>query len=457
MSEKNTDRMSEYVDDTVEASKKITSFDEMISSLNAGGMEIEILIPAADSKSALAGTGAFMESLDIPVRAVLAGPATKIEAVLREMENKGKLRPENVTLLPAESPEEIFDAVLNRIDRRKNQIILKGNITSDQLMRGLLQKKEKIIDKGKIITHLRLFETDDGMTVMSDGGINVVSNITDREKRDKLLAKIRINALRVGNIFGIDQDALFIPDAASGIDELKGTAVKLFTDPRVFPKIIQFPWIGPANILYKSAAYTPWSVRYEKELELSCPGTATVFTRLDTGTPLVVAGPEKGAGPEEKTVLLEKVLEKVSALGVDTPKTALLDFTEQYESFTNTPSIRDSRKLVKKFDGKEIGGRSCVVEGPMAYDLAVSEKAAKVKKFDSRVSGSPDILFTPDFTSAVLLTALYADWKPLRLPWPAADISFGSTVPIVVPSRSDPPDHKLRSITAAVYISAHTG
>ncbi|MFW5769527.1 MAG: hypothetical protein ACOCYA_05690, partial [Spirochaetota bacterium] len=128
MSEKNTDKMSEYVDDSFDASRKITSFDKMISSLNAGGTEIEILIPAADSKSALAGTAAFMEFLDIPVRAVLAGPVTKIEAVLGEIENAGKLRQEYVTLLPAEDPEEIFNAVLSRIDRRKNQIILKGNI-----------------------------------------------------------------------------------------------------------------------------------------------------------------------------------------------------------------------------------------------------------------------------------------------------------------------------------------
>lgn len=436
--------------------ERITSFAEMIRSLNAGGMEIEVLIPAADSKSALAGTAAFMESLDIPVRAVLAGSVSKIEETLEGLKSTGKNLREDVTLLPAESPEEIFDAILDRVDRKKNQIILKGNITSDRLMKGLLQKKEKIIDKGKIITHLRLFETDAGMVVMSDGGINVISNIPEREKRDKLISKIQINALLVGSIFGTDQPAPFVPGAASGLDTLREDTAKLFADPHAFPKIIQFPWIGPANILYKAAASTPWSMRYEKDLQLRSPGTAAVFTRLDSGAPLVVAGPEKGAGLEEKLVLLREVVERVSELGVDNPKTALLDFTEQYASFPDTPSVRESRGLVERLDGKTIGGRAAVVEGPMAYDLAVSEKAAAVKKFDSRVSGHPDILFTPDFTSAALLTALYSGWDALGLPWPAADISFGSTVPIVVPSRSDSPEHKLRSITAAVYISAHT-
>ena len=136
---------NDFVDDTVEASIRITSFDEMISSLNTSGREIEILIPAADSKSALGGTAAFMGSLDIPVRAVLFGPSAKIEEILDAMKALDKPSRENVTLVPADNPERIFDEVLNRIDRKKNQIILKGNITSDQLMKGMKKKKERII------------------------------------------------------------------------------------------------------------------------------------------------------------------------------------------------------------------------------------------------------------------------------------------------------------------------
>jgi phosphotransacetylase len=436
---------------------RITSFAEMVRSLNTDGTEIELLIPAADSKSALAGTAAFMDSLDTPVRAVLAGPVSKIEATIDGMDAPEKFRRENITLLQADTPEEIFEGVLARIDRGKNQMILKGNITSDRLMKGLLRKKEKIIDKGKIITHLRLFETGPGMAVMSDGGINVVSNISEEENREKLLTMIRMNAVKVAEIFGSDQPEPLIPDTSANMEELKAKAARLFADPSNFPKVIQFPWIGPANILYKATAATPWPLRFDEKVELSSPGIATVFSRIDGGGPLVVAGPAKGADFEQKLDLLREVLERMPGLGIVGPKTALLDFTEQYASFPDTPSINDSRGLVEKLDGKTIAGKRAVVDGPMAFDLAVSEKAASVKKYDSRVSGKPDILFTPDFTSAVLLTELYTHMETLELPWPAADISFGSTVPIVVPSRSDSPEHKLRSITAAAYIAAHTG
>lgn len=429
---------------------KVNSFSEIVSYVNEQGKDIEVLIPVADSGSALGGVSAFIDAVDISVKVKLVGDKEKIAGVISEKGLEENLRSNNVEIIPAVSMEECFNTVLDSIDRKKNQIILKGNSTSDQLMKGLLQQKEKIIDAGNIISHMRLFEMSSGMVLMSDGGINVVSNVLDDEKRKKLIDKIRGNVQNLGSMFGMNSKDLFVPGDAGNIEELRKTAATRFADVCVFPHIMQFPWIGPANIIYKASASTPWDSVYIKDLELPVTGSASLFRRTDTGAEFVIAYPEKGADFTSKNVLMGAVLQEARTLGMTEPKAAILDFTEQYETFMNTPSIADSRKLVEAFSD----GRG-VVEGPMAFDLAASEKAARIKKFDSAVSGKADILFMPDFTAGVLLTELYRNWKYLRLPWPGADISFGGPVPILVPSRSDTPEHKLRSVIAAAFITLH--
>ena len=93
----------------------------------------------------------------------------------------------------------------------------------------------------------------------------------------------------------------------------------------------------------------------------------------------------------------------------------------------------------------------------MAYDLAVSAKAAQTKGYESVVAGSPDILVTPDYVSGTLLKIFYTRWDSYRMPWPAADISMGGRIPILAASRSDSPDHKFRSIISALYLTMMDG
>ncbi len=429
---------------------EVQSFTEIVDYVNEQGQDIEVVIPLADSGSALGGVAAFIDAVEIPVKVRLIGDADNITKVITDKGLEKNLRTGNVEIIPADGMDEAFSRTLDGIDRGKNQIILKGNSTSDQLMKGLLQRKEKIIDKGNIISHSRLFEMPAGMLLMSDGGINVVSNIADDEKRSNLLEKIKRNNRTLASMFGIDPASMFIPGDAGGLDELSETVKERFSDLATFPRLIQFPWIGPANILYKASASTPWKPLFEKELSLTASGTASVFTRSDTGRQFIVAAPEKGAGITEKEELLREVLRAARDLGIAGPKTAILDFTEQYETFMNTPSIAESRELVKRFAGED-----AVIEGPMAFDLAASRRAAEIKKFESRVSGEADILFMPDFTAGPLLREVYRNWEYLALPWKGADISFGGPVPILVPSRSDTPEHKLRSVIAAAFISLH--
>jgi hypothetical protein len=279
----------------------------------------------------------------------------------------------------------------------------------------------------------------------------VVSNIRDPEKRERIIKSIRRNSETVMKLFGVEDPEVYCPAHAENLAALEEEFDRLFVSQNHFPDILEFPWIGPANITYKALVGTPWVLNYKEEIMISEEGRISYYTHNDGKTPLFLIIPEKGATIEVKMKLIEEFLEVAYEFGVELPRVALLDFTEQYRAFMNTPSIRESRELVAVYkDSTDI-----ILEGPMAYDLAVSKEAAVTKRFDSWVSGRPDALLTPEFSSGAMLKAVFGNWGYFGMPWSAADISFGGILPILVPSRSDSPDHKLRSIITAAYICQH--
>lgn len=455
----------------------LITFDAMIDEINHHNQEIEILIPMADSKSALAAAAAFIDSVTSPVRLILCGPPAAIKAVLTSTELETLSERPETELIDTDSCEQAIEHIIERIRRDKHQIILKGNTTSDRLMKGLLCNKDRVIDTGRILSHIRVFESPDGPVLLSDGGINVVSNIEDDKKRTGILTKIADNLKTVAGLLGADTTSCFYPDESESIADLLDTTQACFSCPESFPACIRFPWIGPANIIYKAMAHSPWSIRFEADMVLSNGGYGAIFVHNRTNRPFMIATPPRGARLQEKQELLDEsitVIGKRKAANTEPTNVALLDFTEQYEPFLQVPSVRDAGTLVDRFaqgDGKDRERLRqhmehpastgniirAVVEGPMAFDLAACKKAAETKKFRSITSGQADIFFMPDYTSGVLLSELYRRWDVLGLPWKAADISFGGNIPVLIPSRSDTYEHKLRSITAAVFISMYAG
>lgn len=429
----------------------VQSFKQMISNLNESGREIEVLVPAGDSSSALKGLSAFIESVTLPVKSLLIGNAPLIEKTIKDKKLSLLYPGKKVEIVSAGDTDDIFQKTADLIDKDKNQIILKGNTTSDQLMKGLLKEKEKFTAKGGIITHLRIFETPDGLHAMTDGGINVVSNVANDEKKNKLLAKVRQNGLAVLNRLGYAEKDLFDAGEAAGSGVGYGELLSDYTKKNTLPRLIIFPWIGPANIIYKAVEWPISSMDHIAAYEFGDTGSLAHFKFRENGKSFIVAVPGLHSGIERKKELLQRIIETWRKIGTGSPGIALLDFTEQYESFMDVPSVRESRSLVKAYSGN----RDCILEGPMAYDLAISGEAARIKGYDSKIAGEADVLYCPDYLSGVLLDLVFSHWDNFGMPWSAADISFGGAVPILVPSRSDSSDHKLRSIIAAAFVCQH--
>ena len=100
-----------------------------------------------------------------------------------------------------------------------------------------------------------------------------------------------------------------------------------------------------------------------------------------------------------KRDIVQNAIDLARVLGVATPKVAILSAVE-----TPTPEIRstiDAAALCKMADRKQITGG--VLDGPLAFDNAISEEAAKIKGIESPVAGKADILVVPDLESGNML------------------------------------------------------
>ena len=132
-------------------------------------------------------------------------------------------------------------------------------------------------------------------------------------------------------------------------------------------------------------------------------------------------------------------------LGVKVPKVALLAPIENVNP--KMQDTVDAAKLVEMHQQKPLA--ECIIEGPLALDVAVSEIAAEHKGIDSKISGSVDILVVPEITVGNVLYKSFTYMGGSK----AAGIVIGAQAPVVVTSRSDSEESKLFSIALAYNLS----
>ena len=150
---------------------------------------------------------------------------------------------------------------------------------------------------------------------------------------------------------------------------------------------------------------------------------------------------------ETKRAILENAISLAHALGVAMPKVAILAATEDVN--TAMPATVDARALRDMNRNGEIAG--AVVDGPFAFDNALSAEAARMKGIDSPVCGAPDILLVPTIEAGNMLYKEMVHFCGAITP----GIVLGASVPILLTSRADPPEARLASCAlAAAYLDA---
>ena len=148
---------------------------------------------------------------------------------------------------------------------------------------------------------------------------------------------------------------------------------------------------------------------------------------------------------EEKVDIVQNAIDLAHALGIAEPKVAILSAVE-----TVTSKIRstiDAAALCKMADRGQIKGG--LLDGPLAFDNAVSQVAARIKGIRSAVAGNADILVVPDLEAGNMVA------KQLQYLANAlmAGIVLGAKVPIVLTSRADTPETRAASCAVAQVLA----
>ncbi len=147
----------------------------------------------------------------------------------------------------------------------------------------------------------------------------------------------------------------------------------------------------------------------------------------------------------QKVAIVQNAIDTAIELGVEQPKVAILAATEMVNP--EMPANMDAANLSKMAERGQIRGG--IVDGPLALDNAMSTKAAQMKGIKSQVAGCADILITPDVESGNILAKALAYFAKGHM----AGVVVGAKCPIVMPSRSDPPQQKMLSLALGVYLT----
>ncbi len=145
---------------------------------------------------------------------------------------------------------------------------------------------------------------------------------------------------------------------------------------------------------------------------------------------------------EDKVDILKNAIQLAHALNIPQPKVAILSAVETVNP--KIPSTIEAAALCKMADREQIDG--AIIDGPLAFDNAISKEAASIKGIRSPVAGEADILLVPDLEAGNMLVKQLAylsgaDW---------AGIVMGARVPIILTSRADSAEGLLASCAVAV-------
>jgi phosphotransacetylase len=146
-----------------------------------------------------------------------------------------------------------------------------------------------------------------------------------------------------------------------------------------------------------------------------------------------------------KRDICQNAIDLARALGLDQPKVAILAAVETVNP--EMPATLDAGALCKMADRGQIKGG--VLDGPLAFDNAVDEEAARTKGIISPVAGRADILVVPNLEAGNMLAKQLTFMADAE----AAGIIVGARVPIVLTSRADSARTRLASCALSVLMA----
>jgi phosphotransacetylase len=148
---------------------------------------------------------------------------------------------------------------------------------------------------------------------------------------------------------------------------------------------------------------------------------------------------------EDKIDICQNAIDLAVALGREKPKVAILAAVETVTS--KMPATIDAAALCKMAQRGQITG--AILDGPLAFDNAISAQAAEMKGIRSDVAGDPDILLAPDLEAGNIL----AKQLSFLANADSAGMVLGARVPIILTSRADSVRSRIASCAVATLVA----
>lgn len=245
----------------------------------------------------------------------------------------------------------------------------------------------------------------------------------------------------ISEVINFDLDGIKIIQKGT-IEECAEAAVKL-----VSSKEADFVMKGllDTSVILKAVLNKEWGLRTDSLLSHVMVYEIPTYNKL-----LVTTDGGMNIAPDydQKVKILKNAIEATKPLGLEEIKVACLAAKEKVNP--KMPATVDAKALQEAGERGEFG-EGVIVEGPLAFDLAVSKEAANIKGFESRVAGETDIMLMPtiEVGNGIGKTLTYfAGGK-------SAGIIMGAKAPIVLVSRADSHESKLYSIAYGALIAGH--
>jgi phosphotransacetylase len=174
-----------------------------------------------------------------------------------------------------------------------------------------------------------------------------------------------------------------------------------------------------------------------------------VFDVPNYHKPLVITDGAINVVPDlmTKRDIVQNAIDFCRALGIQQPKVAILAAVEKVKPYMQ--STIDAACLCKMADRGQITGG--LLDGPLAFDNAISLQAAIDKHINSVVSGDADILLAPDLEAANMIAKQLIYLANAK----SAGIAVGAKVPIILTSRAETPLGRMASCALASHMVHH--
>ena len=148
---------------------------------------------------------------------------------------------------------------------------------------------------------------------------------------------------------------------------------------------------------------------------------------------------------EDKVDICQNAIDLAISLGLEKPKVAILCAVETVNS--KMQATLDAAALCKMAERGQIKGG--ILDGPLAFDNAISKEAARTKGINSEVAGDPDILLAPDLEAGNIL----AKQLSFLANADSAGMVLGARVPVILTSRADSVRSRIASCAVANLVA----